>query len=77
MQRKAYTSVETYLVAEHPGFAWVFQIQEIAKHWPGYTPELGIKAQGDCVSQAFESARKLDRHNGIEVVINVDEATRG
>jgi len=75
MQRRIYTSVENYLLTAHSGrYDWVFQIQEMAKHWPKCTPEIGKQAQQECTAKAFECAKRIDRNNGIEVVIDTEEA---
>jgi hypothetical protein len=70
MSRKVYQSEKGYLLSEHAAiFSWVFEIEELAKHWMGYTPEVGKQAQAGVVAKAVECAKKIDRKNGHEVVI--------
>lgn len=75
MARRVYSSEENYLLAVHGGaFGWALQIAEIAKLWPNYTPAVGARAQADVVASALECAKRIDRNNGDEIIIDAEEA---
>jgi len=70
MARKVYASVREYLLTEHAAaYSWVFEIEELAKRWPNYTPEVGRQAQADVIEKAVRCAIRIDRNNGDEILI--------
>lgn len=45
------------------------------KSWPDYTPTVGSQAQAHVVEKALECAKRIDKNNGDEIIIDAEEAT--
>lgn len=70
MPRKVFHSEREYILSEHATeYAWIFEIEELAKSWKDYTPEVGKQAQADVVAKAVACAINMDRARGQEIVI--------
>jgi hypothetical protein len=66
---KQYETEQAYIFEAHPEFRWVFDIEQMAKKWPGYTEALGKAAQEEIVRVAIQNAKRQDSNKGIRVKI--------
>lgn len=68
-EQAEYETEKEYIFKAHPEMRWVYDIERIAKSWPGYTEAMGKAAQEELINVAVKHAKRVDANKKIDVKI--------